>query len=238
MSSSEQKKAQPKTTSGNPLRSPPVSATFGNPGRFMKYLARVDGVLLFADLGTIDFISGGGNRCRTEIFNWVLDSEYGVVWIGSGNPCLFPEAPEKPHTGEALRLHQGAFAILAYMKTMKSVWAVIAGFLAVFILSIATDAALEAAGMLALPMTTGSLILALAYRSAFSIIGGWITAKIAPEIKIKRVRVLAILGTIGGIIGVFAGWNLSDHWYPIALAVTAYPLVMLGGKWGIKTGKV
>lgn len=103
MSSSEQKKAQPKTSSGNPLSSPPVSATFGNPGRFMKYLARVDGVLLFADLGTIDLISGGGNRCRTEIFNWVLDSEYRMVWIGSGNPGLFPEAPEKPHTGEALK---------------------------------------------------------------------------------------------------------------------------------------
>lgn len=46
----------------------------------------------------------------------------------------------------------------------------------------------------------------------------------------KHVKILGVIGTLGGITGIFAGWNLSDHWYPIALAVTAFPLVWLGGK--------
>jgi hypothetical protein len=46
----------------------------------------------------------------------------------------------------------------------------------------------------------------------------------------KHVFILGVLGTLGGIAGVIAGWNLSQHWYPIALAVTAFPFVWLGGK--------
>lgn len=99
----EHRKAQPKTASGNPLCWPPISASFINPGWFIKYLARIDGVLLFADLRTIDLLSGNGNRCRAEVFNWVLDSEYRMTWIGTGESGPFPEAPEKPHTGEPLK---------------------------------------------------------------------------------------------------------------------------------------
>lgn len=44
-----------------------------------------------------------------------------------------------------------------------------------------------------------------------------------------HVYVLAGLGQLGGIAGVIAGWDLSAHWYPIMLAVTAIPCVVFGG---------
>lgn len=124
-------------------------------------------------------------------------------------------------------------------KLAKSIWAVIAGFLTVFILSSGMDFMLETIGVFppissTMTYSTGMLLVALLYRCSFTVMGGYVTAYLAPKDKMKHVIVLAVLGTIGGIVGVFAGWNLSAHWYPIALAVSAFPLVYLGGKLRIK----
>ncbi|MBI4096829.1 MAG: hypothetical protein HY428_00240 [Candidatus Levybacteria bacterium] len=74
-------------------------------------------------------------------------------------------------------------------------------------------------------------MLALLYRSVYTVIGGYITAVLAPN---RPIRHVVILGTIGGFVagtvGVIVGWNLSSHWYPIALALLAFPSVWLGGK--------
>jgi hypothetical protein len=121
-------------------------------------------------------------------------------------------------------------------RLLKSVGAVLAGFLVVVLLSTVTDAILESTGVLppanqpGVYMATWMLVLALLYRSVYTLLGGYVTAWLAPQNPMKHVKILAILGTIGGLIGVFAGWNLSEHWYPIAIAVTAYPLVWYGGK--------
>lgn len=116
---------------------------------------------------------------------------------------------------------------------IKSIWAVVAGFVTVVVLSMATDKVLEATGIFPPPtdglFVTWMLALALVYRTVFTILGGYVTALLAPQNAMKHVWVLAILGQIGGVIGVVAGWNLSSHWYPIALALLAIPSVWLGG---------
>lgn len=119
------------------------------------------------------------------------------------------------------------------MARLKSILAVLAGFLTVVVLSIGTDTILEQTGIFP-PIAEGLFItwmlaLALFYRTLFTILGGYVTAWLAPQNSMKHVWALAILGQIGGIAGVFAGWNLSAHWYPIALAVFAIPSVWLGG---------
>lgn len=125
------------------------------------------------------------------------------------------------------------------MMTVKKIGSVFAGFLTVVILSIATDSVLENVGIFPSPSEQGlfvtwMLALAFFYRSVYAVIGGYVTASLSPDRPEKQVMVLAILGTAGGIAGVIYGWNMSDHWYPIALAVTAYPLTMLGGRIRIK----
>jgi hypothetical protein len=123
----------------------------------------------------------------------------------------------------------------------KNVGAVIAGFLAVVILSTATDMILETTGIFPSveeQMKNGPerwlLATALFYRSIYTIIGGFITAKLAPSNPIKHVKILAVIGFIAGLIGVFAGWQFGEQWYPIALAVTGPLFVFLGGKLALR----
>jgi len=116
---------------------------------------------------------------------------------------------------------------------LKSIWAVVAGFLTVVVLSTVTDKVLEATGIFPSPteglFITWMLAIALLYRTIYTVLGGYVTAWLAPQNAMKHVWVLAIIGQIGGIMGVVAGWNLSQHWYPIAIAVLAIPSVWLGG---------
>lgn len=123
------------------------------------------------------------------------------------------------------------------MKVLKSIGAVFAGLLVVVVLSTGTDFILESAGIFPPPgqgiFVTWMLILAFAYRLIYTVAGGYVTAAFSPASPMRHVIILAIIGTIAGVAGIFVGWDLSEHWYPIALAVTAFPVTWLGGK--IKT---
>jgi hypothetical protein len=124
------------------------------------------------------------------------------------------------------------------MTILKSIGAVLGGFLVVAGLSTLTDTFLEYIGVFpAATLTTGLLVLALVYRIIYTLLGGYITALLAPKNKITHVWVLAGIGQLGGIVGVIVGWNLSDHWYPIMIAVTAIPSVILGGWLYLKNSK-
>jgi hypothetical protein len=116
--------------------------------------------------------------------------------------------------------------------TLKSILAVLAGFLTVVLLSVATDAILESAGIFPEQglFVTWMLVLAFAYRTIYNVLGGYVTASIAPANPLRHAIILGCLGTVGGIAGTIVGWDLSQHWYPIALAVEAVPTCWLGGK--------
>jgi len=116
--------------------------------------------------------------------------------------------------------------------TLKSILAVIAGFLTVVVLSVVTDAILESAGIFPSEglFVTWMLLLAFAYRTLYNVVGGYVTASLAPQNPLRHTIILGCLGTLGGAVGVVVGWDLSDHWYPIALAVEAIPTCWLGGK--------
>jgi hypothetical protein len=123
------------------------------------------------------------------------------------------------------------------MSTLKSIGAVLAGFLIVVILSTATDTILEALGIFPPPteglFVTWMLVLAFVYRTIYTILGGYVTAALAPANPTKHVTILGIIGTIMGCVGIYVGavlYTLSPIWYPIALAVAAFPSVWLGGK--------
>jgi hypothetical protein len=82
-------------------------------------------------------------------------------------------------------------------SVLRSIAAVIAGFLATFILSIATDVLLHAASVFPAwgrPMSDALFILATAYRVIYTIVGGYITARLAPDRPMTHVRMLGILG--------------------------------------------
>ena len=119
---------------------------------------------------------------------------------------------------------------------LKSIGAVLAGFIVVIVLSIGTDFVLESLGLFPpqtepAAYTAGMLTIALTYRCVYTVGGGYVTALLAPNRPIRHAMLLGLVGIIAGSIGVVMAWNLSpEHWYPISLVITALPCTWLGGK--------
>jgi len=116
-----------------------------------------------------------------------------------------------------------------------SIWAVVAGFLAVVILSIGTDAGLHAAGIfpgLGQRMSDGLFVLATIYRTIFGVVGSYITARLAPYKPMKHALIGGAIGMVLATIGAAATWNknLGPRWYPVALVVGALPTAWVGAR--------
>ncbi len=117
----------------------------------------------------------------------------------------------------------------------RSIASVFLGFLSVVILSLGTDQVLHVFNVYppwGQPMHEPGLnFLALAYRCLYTVIGGYITARLAPHTPMRHVLILAIIGFLMGTLSAVGTWNLNlgPHWYPIAIAVTGAPLTWLGG---------
>lgn len=121
-------------------------------------------------------------------------------------------------------------------RWLKSAGAVLAGLIVVVVLSTTTDAVLHATHIFPPPdqvMTDPMLyLLALTYRGVFTLLGGWVVARLAPTSPMTHVVVLAVIGLLLGGLGVFAAvaTNLGPLWYAVAVAVTGPLLTLVGGK--------
>lgn len=116
---------------------------------------------------------------------------------------------------------------------LKSVWAVLAGFLVIVILSIGFDTILKLAGILPwdhLFVSTGLILFVIFYRAVFSLAGCYLTAKLAPQNPMKHTIILGIIGTVLSAVGAILAADLGPIWYAWTLAVIAIPIAWLGGK--------
>jgi hypothetical protein len=118
---------------------------------------------------------------------------------------------------------------------MKSIWAVVAGVLFIIIVTIMVDIVLHAVGLfppMDQPIDDTLALIATSYRFVISVAGAWLTAWLAPQRPMKHALILGCVGTVLGLVGIVATWNmgLGPRWYAIALAVLAIPQCWLGGK--------
>jgi len=124
------------------------------------------------------------------------------------------------------------------MNLLKSTAAIFTGILAIVLLSTGTDLALENLDVFPpidqAQMMPWMLALAFLYRTIYGMVGGYLTAALAPGFPLRHAVILGIIGTMASIAGAMVGWHLSDHWYPIALVVTAPPTTWLGGEMRIR----
>ncbi|MEP6829534.1 MAG: hypothetical protein ABI963_04290 [Rhizomicrobium sp.] len=124
---------------------------------------------------------------------------------------------------------------------VASAGAVAAGFLVTAVASIATDAAMRAAGIFPTPpqIMSGPLFaLASAYRALFTVAGGAVTARLAPDRPMRHAWILAGIGVAAGLAGAVAyygigGSGLGPAWYAISIPVEAIPCVWLGARLAI-----
>jgi hypothetical protein len=117
----------------------------------------------------------------------------------------------------------------------RSISAVIAGLVAVVVVTTLVDLVLHATGVYPptkVPLGDGLALLATAYRVVISVGGAWLTARLAPANPMKHALILGLVGTVVALIGLVATWNLGlgPRWYPVTLAVLAVPQCWLGGK--------
>lgn len=117
----------------------------------------------------------------------------------------------------------------------RSVWAVVAGFLAVVTLSIGTDIVLHKLGIyppLGQRMSDRLFVGATIYRTIYAIFGSYITARLAPNRPMRHALVGAAIGMVIGTAGAVATWNkdLGPHWYPLALVVEGIPCAWIGAR--------
>jgi hypothetical protein len=117
----------------------------------------------------------------------------------------------------------------------RSVVAVVAGLLAIVVVTTLVDILLHAIGVYPpwnVPIDDKLALLATSYRVVISIAGAYLTARLAPAAPLKHALILGIVGTVLGLLGVLAakGKGLGPMWYPVALAVLAVPQCWVGGK--------
>ena len=117
----------------------------------------------------------------------------------------------------------------------KSIWAVVAGVLAIIVVTIFVDIIMHAIGAFPPgkePINDSQALLATAYRIVISIGGAWLTARLAPSNPLKHAMILGYVGVVLGLVGLLMTWNLGlgPRWYPIALVLLAVPQCWAGGK--------
>lgn len=118
------------------------------------------------------------------------------------------------------------------MQIVRSVLAVLAGIVAVVVLSEGIDFVVVKLGLLSFSGADLSVPFAIAtlYRSVAAVVGGYVTARFAPSAPMTHAIILGIIGTALALLGCIMMWSVGNHWYPIALVVTALPCSWLGGK--------
>ena len=117
----------------------------------------------------------------------------------------------------------------------RSAAAVFLGFVTVVVLSLGTDQVLHVLQVYPpwgqAMYHPGLNLLALAYRIVYTVAGGYLTARLAPQNPIRHALILGVIGTVVGTAGAIATipLHLGPSWYPIALAITGLPCTWLGG---------
>ena len=132
------------------------------------------------------------------------------------------------------------------MNILKSIGAILAGLVTVIFLSNGTDTILEVSGVF--PTIEDQLkygfrvwwmvFLALIYRLVYLVIGGYVTAWLAPNSPMRHVIILGSIGTVLGILGAVAAWAIAPAWFLISVILLGLPCVWLGGKLKINKTKL
>jgi hypothetical protein len=120
------------------------------------------------------------------------------------------------------------------VSTLKSIGAALAGILTGALLAVATDEILHATGVLPrenLYVAAWLIWVVLAYRTVYTILGCYVTAKLAPKNPMAHAVAVGLLGVVAAAAGAYAtrNMNLGPQWYAWTLAALTIPTGWIGG---------
>lgn len=142
-------------------------------------------------------------------------------------------------TGNTISLGEarGVIGTRSQQRNLRRISAVLAGLLAVIVITTAIDILLHATGVFppwGEPMPDRLFLLALAYRVVLGGAGGYIAARLAPDRPMQHALVLGVVALAISVAGTVATWNagpaFGPKWYPLALIAVAVPCSWAGGR--------
>jgi hypothetical protein len=118
---------------------------------------------------------------------------------------------------------------------MRSVYAVLMGFIFIGVLAFGTDAIIRAMSPWAFDANGATsnlsiLILMMVYSSIYGMVGCYIAARFAPSHPMRHALILGVIGVAVGGMQIAALWSHAPAWYNILSLALILPLAWLGGR--------
>jgi len=122
-------------------------------------------------------------------------------------------------------------------RWLRSTAAVVAAVVANAVLALVTDQLFHVLGVYppwGQPMfDAGDNALALGYRIAYAVLGGYLAARLAPRAPMRHALAYGAVGFVLGSVAAavtITQFDLGPDWYPLLLAASALPCAWLGGR--------
>ena len=121
------------------------------------------------------------------------------------------------------------------VPVVRSVVSVAAGFFAFMVLGAAADMVLSSTSPGNLEAVrhsndTSALLVQLAYETAFALVSGYITARIAVRKPFLHVLVMSAIIFAGRAFIAALAWNATPAWLNVGVLVLLVPAALLGAK--------
>jgi hypothetical protein len=118
---------------------------------------------------------------------------------------------------------------------MRSIWAVVAGFLFIAVLSLGADKIMMAMAPRLFTANGGTTNLAILclmtlYVAVFATVGSYLTARLAPSHPMRHALILGALGLVVSLYATTKMWGSTPAWYNIINLVLVMPYAWLGGR--------
>ena len=118
---------------------------------------------------------------------------------------------------------------------LRSILAIVAGFLLIGLLSIGTDGVVHSIrpdifGPNNSTSNVPYLVIAIIYVGVYATFGCWLAATLAGRRPMLHALILGALGLIFNLAAVGAMWSLFPHWYTVVSLLLVMPYAWLGGR--------
>ena len=118
---------------------------------------------------------------------------------------------------------------------MRSVWAVLAGFILIGILGFGTDAIMHAMSSWAYDEKGGTrnlpiLLVSMVYSAVYGLVGCYLTARLAPSSPMKHSLALGLIGVLVAAAINFQLWGHVPAWWSVLNVLVVLPLAWFAGR--------